>query len=197
MDQNIIKSQKTERHESFGQHLHRISLWWQPSRWLCNWLTLKQQSDRRLQRHPNVDKVSSFLDLSHLSRPTVCKSRRCDSTCTSPNQFGTRQQPPFHPVFRYWNVHKRMWWVNFYMRLFKQCAEILHFNEHWKGGISQLFTPARWVKDLNGGTRAMCQWDLIRAYSWQGQVIEFLGKLLSCVIQHSNKSVSFCWVYTC
>lgn len=70
--------------------------------------------------------------------------------------------------------------------------DFLHFDKHWKGSVSQLFTPTGWVENLNSRSGAMCQWNLIRTLSRQGNAIEFLGKLLSCVIQYSNKSVSFC-----
>lgn len=43
----------------------------------------------------------------------------------------------------------------------------------------------------------MGQRDLEGTLRRQSQIVKLLRELLSCVIQHSNKSVSFRWMYTC
>lgn len=68
----------------------------------------------------------------------------------------------------------------------------LHFDNDGIGGISQFLSPTGRVLDLHGGTGAMRQLDIERFLLRQSDFVELAGKLLARVVQHSNKSVSFC-----
>lgn len=68
----------------------------------------------------------------------------------------------------------------------------LHFDNDGVGGISQLLPPTGWVLDLHGGASAVRQLDVEGLLLRQRNLVELVGKLLARVVQHSNKSVSFC-----